>query len=837
MPAIDSWLRQPGAQAIGWALVQFVWQGTGVGLLSAFALFALRRSAADVRYVVASIGLALMLTLPIVTGVQKYQALGQEANAGVLPAPVHSAPEAVAFRATEATGESSRQVAPKDATAESGLFDRLRAEPVLPGLMVVWLVGVSLLSLRLLTGWLWAQRLRTRGVTAADETLCRVTARLARRLHIARAVSLLQSTLVDVPTVIGFLAPVVLLPASALAGLTPQQIEAILAHELAHIRRHDYLVNLLQTLVETVLFYHPAVWWLSRRIRIERENCCDDLAVSLCGDPVAYATALADLEALRSSGPAPERHIVLAATGGSLMNRIRRLLGAPSSHSGRGPAWLAGTVALLLVGGIAAGADIPRQARPSEAVTAPDSPAPDAHVNTTAPAVAAQPTPSAVAALPVGALAMASTSQSNSISISHEANDSHGNWIWSNNGERLEVTYSGTFEFTDDDTDVRQMSAGGSLKISDGRWLGRHAVEIRERGGTLERRYYVNAAERPYEPQGREWLRQNLPRFVRNTGMGAEARVARLLKNGGPPAVLTEIGRIETAYVKGIYFRQLLRQAALTPEQYRQTMAEASRDMNGSSYELAQLLIAVSDKLSNDEASRAAYFHAASGIHSNYELRRVYSTMLKRGPVSPEILGEILSGAKSIDSDHDLSELLRLILSQQPLDERNRPAFFAAVSTIHGAYERHRVLSAVVRGDQPTAQSILQDALAASTAHKSDYETATFLLEVLRQNSVEGAVGATFFRAVNTINGQYERGRVLQAVVRKSGTSNDTLRAVLESARGLDGYELSQLLQLVARTVTMTGDLRDAYLAAADRLGSHQQTQALAALVRSDRRR
>ena len=115
-------------------------------------------------------------------------------------------------------------------------------------------------------------------------------------------------------------------------------------------------MNLLQTLVETVLFYHPAVWWLSRRIRIERENCCDDLAVSLCGDPVAYANALADLESLRSE-TAPTHHIAMAATGGALLQRVRRLLGAPSSHSGRGPAWLAGSVALLLIGGIAIGAD------------------------------------------------------------------------------------------------------------------------------------------------------------------------------------------------------------------------------------------------------------------------------------------------------------------------------------------------------------------------------------------------------------------------------------------------------------------------------------------------
>src|SRR5439155_5091815 len=172
--------------------------------------------------------------------------------------------------------------------------------------------------LRLLTGWLWVQRLRTRGVAPADADFRRMAARLARRLHITRVVTLLESSLVDVPTVIGWLKPVVLLPASALGALSPQQLEAILAHELAHIRRHDYLVNLLQTLVETLLFYHPAVWWLSRRIRIERENCCDDLAVSLCGDPVAYANALADLESLRSE-ITPTHHIAMAATGGSLL--------------------------------------------------------------------------------------------------------------------------------------------------------------------------------------------------------------------------------------------------------------------------------------------------------------------------------------------------------------------------------------------------------------------------------------------------------------------------------------------------------------------------------------
>ena len=168
-------------------------------------------------------------------------------------------------------------------------------------LVSVWLAGVAILTLRLFSGWMWVQRMKSHDAQPVHEGLDAMGRRLMRRLHIVRAVRFLESRRVDVPTVIGWLRPVVLLPVSTLAGLTPRQVEAILAHELAHIRRHDYLVNLLQTVVETLLFYHPAVWWLSHRIRVERENCCDDLAVSLCGDPVAYAAALAELEGLRAS--------------------------------------------------------------------------------------------------------------------------------------------------------------------------------------------------------------------------------------------------------------------------------------------------------------------------------------------------------------------------------------------------------------------------------------------------------------------------------------------------------------------------------------------------------
>src|SRR5438045_2418615 len=129
--------------------------------------------------------------------------------------------------------------------------------------------------------------------------------RLAARLRVNRPVRLLQSALVHVPAVLGCVRPVILLPASALTGLTPLQLEALLAHELAHVRRYDYLVNLVQSVIETLLFYHPAVWWISARVRDEREHCCDDLAVAVCGDPHFYASALLSMERLRVTTPTP----------------------------------------------------------------------------------------------------------------------------------------------------------------------------------------------------------------------------------------------------------------------------------------------------------------------------------------------------------------------------------------------------------------------------------------------------------------------------------------------------------------------------------------------------
>jgi beta-lactamase regulating signal transducer with metallopeptidase domain len=291
--------QNPTALALAWTLLHFLWQGALLGLLAWVGLSLLARRSPQVRYAWATALLGLMALAPAVTFLLLRQT----------PAPVAPLPAEV--------------VAALPALPLSW-GDRLQAgiQPWLPALTLGWLAGVALFALRLAGGLAMIQRLKGTGTSAVPAQWHLVLSRLCRDLKLHRPVRLLGSARVDVPTVVGWLRPVILLPASALTQLTPHQLEAILAHELAHVRRHDFAVNLLQACVEALLFYHPAVWWLSAKVREERELACDDVAVSLCGDALAYAQALAVLDDLR----APLPTLALASHGGSLMKRIARLI-------------------------------------------------------------------------------------------------------------------------------------------------------------------------------------------------------------------------------------------------------------------------------------------------------------------------------------------------------------------------------------------------------------------------------------------------------------------------------------------------------------------------------
>ena len=264
-----------------------------------------------------------------------------------LMAPSDASPEAIyGIRSTPPAPSTTAT-----ATTATTLPDSIRAtvssvqpEEFLFWVVIVWLAGAMVFWVRLAGGWVVAARMRSMLVRRAPPEWQETVRILGARIGLSRPVRLLVSALVQAPTVVGWLRPVVLVPVGALGGLPAAHVEALLLHELAHIRRHDYLINILQNVAESLLFYHPALWWVSRHIRAERELCCDDLAVSISGDALTYARALAQLESYRPA----HFGAALAANGGELANRIARLLGQPRPMvpTGMGPGLLAAAILL-----------------------------------------------------------------------------------------------------------------------------------------------------------------------------------------------------------------------------------------------------------------------------------------------------------------------------------------------------------------------------------------------------------------------------------------------------------------------------------------------------------
>lgn len=296
--------------SLGWALLDFVWQGVLVGWCAALLLALLGKSRPQLRYALACGALLLCAALPIAGTVHRMLA-AQAAPASTLPLAL-----ADAVTITQASPASVTLPTDQLSAWQSALQERL------PLVILAWSVGAGLLALRMLLGLLWVRRLSRPGRYARDPAWQARLDSLAGSMGIARRVTLGVVDELSSPVTAGWWRPVVLVPASLLTGMPPDLLEALLAHELAHVRRLDYLVNLIQSAIEILLFYHPTVWWLSNRIRVEREQIADDLAASTLGEPRRLALALSELDLFQLTTP----QLAHAAHGGDLMSRIKRLV-------------------------------------------------------------------------------------------------------------------------------------------------------------------------------------------------------------------------------------------------------------------------------------------------------------------------------------------------------------------------------------------------------------------------------------------------------------------------------------------------------------------------------
>lgn len=338
---MDSSLFFPEAfvRALGWTLVHALWQGAAIALLL-WVVLPKTRSARR-RYWMAYGGLLSLAGFAVATFFRVYEP-SKAAEAA-------SVPHIEAF-VLELPGLPSAAPANYWATVAETL------EAWHPVIVALWLPGFLFFLLRLAGGLHYVHRLRTHRVRPApDEWQERLRALAARAGH-TRPVRLLESALVQVPMALGHFKPLILLPVGLANHLTPAEVEAVLAHELAHIARRDWLFNLLQTLLEAVFYFHPAVWWMSATIRAERENCCDDTAVALTGNRLTYAKTLALLQEIAAPTPAP---VLTLGLGGTvpllrrrplLLERIKRLLLPPQPHTTA----MEKTIVLVLLAALAA---------------------------------------------------------------------------------------------------------------------------------------------------------------------------------------------------------------------------------------------------------------------------------------------------------------------------------------------------------------------------------------------------------------------------------------------------------------------------------------------------
>ena len=326
-----------------WSLLHFLWQGAAIAALAAAVMFVFRAPAA--RYLVGVASIAMLFVSFGVTFASLNSAASDVAAAGA---------------ATPAYAPASPAVA-SAYRPDLALLAPVESRDELAWVAQIWLAGVCLLALRVAFGLLFLERLRRRNLIALPVAFVERCRMLQQRLGISRVVRYCECRLVSVPAVIGLFRPIVLLPVRALTGLSPTQLEAVIAHELGHIKRFDIAVNFFQVMAETLFFFHPAVWWLNKRIRADREDCCDDIAIAACGEKAGYVRALATMEGWRD---VPD--FALAATGGSVAARVARLLGINERNTSTRPAGVL-TATLVLTAALSAGAISMGLVEPAEA--------------------------------------------------------------------------------------------------------------------------------------------------------------------------------------------------------------------------------------------------------------------------------------------------------------------------------------------------------------------------------------------------------------------------------------------------------------------------------------
>ncbi len=350
MTYLQNILNETLVNAIGWTILHSIWQGAIVVIIATVVLSLFKNPSSKLRYNMYASALFVLLGCSLSTFCYLHQTAAPAVD-WVVPVEVQNEKNDIVelvFLDESIASETS-----KAETSVSAFFKDLSAmaNDYMAWVVALWMIGCLLFSIRFVGGFVYVQRLRRRDVYPVEAHWQKKLDAICKTIGVTKTIRLLESAAVSAPMVIGHFKPVILFPIGAMTGLKTSEVEAILAHELAHIYRNDYLVNILQSLAEIVLFYHPAAWWLSSKMQSTREHCCDDLAIHLCVDKVVYAKALTEIEYLRIQQETPYLAAAFAGNGkqDNLMARIQRLFSPSEKQFNFVDGWVASLMLLIAV--------------------------------------------------------------------------------------------------------------------------------------------------------------------------------------------------------------------------------------------------------------------------------------------------------------------------------------------------------------------------------------------------------------------------------------------------------------------------------------------------------
>ncbi|HKE90805.1 MAG TPA: M56 family metallopeptidase [Gemmatimonadales bacterium] len=785
------------------------------------------RAAAATRHLLWALALGGILVLPIAERIgPAWHILPVARTAMPLPAE-NAAPVAP----NGAVDHSGRLVAPATPTIAGSVRTAVVAVAAASNswslgewLFAVWLAGVALVLAAYVVARIQVVRLARRAVPVTAPQWLGLRDVLAAQLDLDRPVALLTLAGQGMPMTWGTWRPVILLPAEADQWSEARRHDVLL-HELAHVERRDCLTHLIAVCATAIYWFHPLVWVAARGLRVERERACDDRVIAGGARPSEYAEHLLEIAHGFAARPTTAFASLAMARPSHLATRLLDVLDARRRRDAltRRLALPGAVTAALLVLPVAA----LRPANPPAAAVSRVHPA----------------APSRLLADEDFRSPARRMSQSSEKSDTGDCAKSRASSTSETSHNRVvtlmvqvghcveELRATAPFKLNADFTDIAAIDDDGTVTVEQSGGDVDHRVELRAKGATITRRWFVDNSERPYDAAAREWFTATLTDLIRRTGYQAEERSRWVLKTRGVEGMFEEIALLDGDYAKRTYYQALVADGKAEPAVVTRVVTQAGKELT-SSYDLAELLVLVGRVYPLTESLRTAFVAASSHLESDYDRHRVLSVVLTNRNLPDDLASAILASAGSITSDYDLAEVLVVLIQKHPITDGMREAFFKAVNHISSDYDRHRVLATLLAQQPPAGPALVADALASVGQISSSYDRAEVLVEVAGTYPLSESLRTPFFTATDGMDSDYDHARVLTALTEQSRLADPVIAGVIASAKKIESTSSrADVLVSLLQHNKLSAPLRQAYAEAAKDIDSeYDRNRALAAL-------